>query len=72
VFVAKTRKYVENHRDEIEAALGPEGLRELEGATDEYQDCAEAWQKSELRIWGRLLQLLLKAGSVVVKPLRRA
>ncbi|MFQ6019407.1 MAG: hypothetical protein ACE5KW_01480 [Dehalococcoidia bacterium] len=70
VFVAKTRRYIENHRDEIEAALGPEGLRELQRATDEYQDCAEEWQKSELRIWGKLLRAVLKVGSTVLKPLR--
>jgi hypothetical protein len=70
VFVAKTRKYIEKHRDQIEAALEPEGLRELQRVTDGYQDWAEEWQKSELRIWGRLLQSVLKVGSVLLKPLR--
>ena len=70
VFVAKTRSYIAKHDDEIEAALGPDGLRQLQHATDEYQSCAEQWQKSELRIWGKLLQLVLKVGSIALKPLR--
>ena len=70
VFVVKTRTYIEKHADEIEAGLGPEGLRELQQATDEYQHCAEQWQNSELRIWGKLLTAVLKVGSVLLKPLR--
>lgn len=70
VFVAKTRRYVETNAAEIKAKLGAKGLGELGSAVDEYQDCAEQWQKSELRIWGRLLRVILKAGSLVLKLLR--
>lgn len=70
VFIAKTRRYIEKHASEIEAALGPEGLRELQQATDEYQECAEQWQASELRIWSKLLRAVLKVGSILLRPLR--
>jgi hypothetical protein len=64
VFVARTRKYIAAHAEELAADLGPHGLRKLRRATDDYQHCAERWQKSELRIWGNLLRLALKAGSL--------
>ncbi len=70
VFVARTRRYVESSASDIEAALGSDGLRRLRRAVEEYQECAEQWQRSELRIWGRLLRLALKVGSVTVKALR--
>ncbi len=70
VLIAKTRRYIEKHASEIEAALGPEGLRELQQATDEYQECAEQWQASELRIWSKLLRAVLKVGSILLRPLR--
>ena len=70
VFVAKTYRYIEKHETELEAALGPEGLRELRQATDEYQECAEQWQAAELRIWSKLLRALLTVGGILVWPLK--
>lgn len=70
VFVAKTRRYVETNVGKIEATLGADGLRSLRRAVEEYQECAEQWHQSELRLWGRLLRPVLKVGSVIVKPLR--
>ena len=70
VFVDKTRAYIEKHASEIEAALGPDGLRELQQATDEYEVCAEAWQATELRIWSKLLRGLMTLGGILVWPLK--
>ena len=70
VFVAKTYRYIEKHETELEAALGPEGLRELKQATDEYRECAEEWQSAELRIWSKLLRALLFVGGLLLWPLK--
>ena len=70
VFVDKTRAYIEKHASEIEAALGPDGLHELQQATDEYQVCAEAWQATELRIWSKLLRGVMTLGAILVWPLK--
>ena len=70
VFVAKTRKYIEKHASEIEAAVGPDCLRELQQATDEYQECAEEWQATELRIWSKLLRALMTVGGILLWPLK--
>ena len=70
VFVEKTRTYIEKHASEIEAVVGPDCLRELRDATDEYQECAEEWQAAELRIWSKLLRALLFVGGLLLWPLR--
>ncbi len=70
VFVDKTRTYIEKHASEIEAAVGPDCLRELQQATDEYQDCAEQWQAAELRIWSKLLRALMTVGGILIWPLK--
>ncbi len=70
VFIAKTRAYIEKHASEIEAAVGLDCLRELQQATDEYQECAEQWQAAELRIWSKLLRGLLTLGGILVWPLK--
>ena len=70
VFVDKTRAYIEKHASEIEAKVGPDCLRELRQATDEYQECAEEWQATELRIWSKLLRGLMTLGAILVWPLK--
>ena len=70
VFVGKTRTYIEKHGSEIEAAVGPDRLRELQQATDEYQEYAEQWQAAELRIWSKLLRAMLFVGGILLWPLK--
>ena len=70
VFIAKTRTYIEKHASEIEAAVGPDCLRELQAAVDEYEDCAEQWQATELRIWSKLLRAVMTVGGILIWPLK--
>ena len=70
VFIDKTRTYIEKHGEEIEAAIGADCLRELQQATDEYQECAEQWQAAELRIWSKLLRAVLFVGGILLWPLK--
>lgn len=50
----RLRRYVGEHRSEMEQALGEEKVERLEAAIDTAQACARSWKGAEPNVWGRI------------------
>jgi hypothetical protein len=70
VFVEKAKRYVLQHGAEIQDAIGPSGLAELEIAIERYDDHAHAWHAAEPRVWSRLIRLPVRLASQVFHSLQ--
>ena len=58
---ARLRRFVTEHRAQLETSLGSEGVVELCQAVDRCEHTLDQWKYSEPRIWGRLASRVYRA-----------
>ena len=57
---ATMRSYLTSNKAALEASLTPNGLAELQRATDLAEDSINAWKNAEPRIWGHIISRIYK------------